>query len=249
LQSTTAASTTSTQPATTSNGGPSTRTKNARIRAVKPRLDKLVGREGEPSPSMLHLDLKRLNSELHRGHELRRRLRQTLKGPMAVRTEVAALMPENANVHVENSKIVVGNKTIPNIWLRDNCQCSSCMHESTKQRLQDTFAIPKDLSIKSASVTTEEKTRGRTVDVEWNDGHKSRYTQPFLANATTGFERRSTARQGLISSKLWDKSIAKNPPKVPYQEATDKNMSTVLNAIVSNAVSLQFDPQANSKPA
>lgn len=128
------------------------------------------------------------------------------KGPIYVCKEVQELTADNDVVSIENRKVVVGGTTIPNIWLRDNCQCSSCMHESTKQRLQDTFAIPKDLTIKSASVTENAKAQDRTVDVEWSDGHNSKYTQPFLANATTSLDKRSIVRQGLINPHLWDSS-------------------------------------------
>lgn len=192
-----------------------------------------MGKEGETKPSALYNDLKKLRGELDRVYDLQRSLLHTSKGPLRVNTQLTALQPENANIRVENSRIVIGDKTIPNVWLRDNCQCGSCMHESTKQRLQDTFAIPKDLSIKSASVTEELKHSDRTVDVEWSDGHKSKYTQPFLANATTSFDRRSVIRQGLIPANLWGSSIANGAPKVLYQEAMDTNMKPVLNAIVS----------------
>jgi hypothetical protein len=131
----------------------------------------------------------------------------------------------------DNSKIVVGGKTIPNIWLRDNCQCSTCMHETTKQRLQDTFAIPQDLTIKTASVSTGDS---GVVNIEWDDGHKSTFPQRFLANATQDFNQRSITRQGLTSLKLWGSSIAQSQPIVTYQDATENGMGSVLNAIVSN---------------
>ena len=131
----------------------------------------------------------------------------------------------------DDSKIVVGGKTIPNIWLRDNCQCSTCMHETTKQRLQDTFAIPQDLSIKTASVSVGES---GVVDIEWDDGHKSTFPQRFLTNATQDFNQRSVTRQGLTSLKLWGSSIAQSQPIVTYQDVTENGMGSVLNAIVSN---------------
>lgn len=57
------------------------------------------------------------------------------------------------NLPVLNRPLVRGNSVtaysdnanrfvnIPKIWLRDNCQCSSCVHEVTKQRLLDTFQV------------------------------------------------------------------------------------------------------------
>jgi trimethyllysine dioxygenase len=113
------------------------------------------------------------------------------------------------------------------------------MHETTKQRLQDTFAIPQDLSIKTALVSAGES---GVVDIEWDDGHKSTFPQRFLTNATQDFDQRCVTRQGLTSLKLWDSSIAQSQPIVTYQEATENGMGSVLNAIVSNPAGLQRKP-------
>ncbi|KAF2997610.1 hypothetical protein E8E13_003756 [Curvularia kusanoi] len=131
-------------------------------------------------------------------------------------------------VTIDNNKIVVAGKTIPNIWLRDNCQCNTCMHESTKQRLQDTFDIPQDLSIKSASTSGGQSD---VVNIEWDDGHKSSFSQRFLTNTVQDYQARSVVRQGLTSFKLWGSSIAQSQPVVSYEEATEKGMGSVLNAI------------------
>ncbi|KAF1365245.1 Trimethyllysine dioxygenase [Lizonia empirigonia] len=131
---------------------------------------------------------------------------------MSVREYIGPSTGNSARINVEDNKVVVGNQTIPNIWLRDNCQCSSCMHDSTKQRLQDTFAIPKDLSIRSASLTKEKDVHRTDLEIVWSDGHESRYTQPFLAKTLESYDRRSIVRQGLTDPKLWDSSIASDPP-------------------------------------
>ncbi|KAF2633629.1 Trimethyllysine dioxygenase [Macroventuria anomochaeta] len=230
FQSTAAASTTSTE-ATPASDLDSIIEVKKEIKIRTPQFNKLVGTENTPNPNSVLLDLKKLDGELDRLHESWRKLLPTTKGPIRVRTEVHNLLPENAVVLVENNKIVVGGKAIPNIWLRDNCQCSSCMHESTKQRLQDTFAIPKDLSLNSASITKKEKVHERVVDIEWSDGHKSKYSQPFLANAITSFERRSVVRQGLMNSKLWDSSIASHPPTGTFHDATDNSIGPILQKI------------------
>ncbi|KAL1606953.1 hypothetical protein SLS59_002652 [Nothophoma quercina] len=105
------------------------------------------------------------------------------------------------------------------------------MHESTKQRLQDTFAIPKDLSIKSATVLQATKSREERLHVEWSDGHKSLYKLQFLANATASFDRRSIVRQGLIQLNLWDSSVASDPPVRTYEHVMTGAMSDVLEKI------------------
>ncbi|KAL2866738.1 uncharacterized protein BJX67DRAFT_354799 [Aspergillus lucknowensis] len=38
------------------------------------------------------------------------------------------------------------------IWLRDNCQCSKCVHPDTRQRIVDTFSLPEDLTVLDTKV-------------------------------------------------------------------------------------------------
>ncbi|KAL2824626.1 hypothetical protein BDW59DRAFT_84034 [Aspergillus cavernicola] len=60
------------------------------------------------------------------------------------------------------------------LWLRDNCQCSKCVHPDTRQRMVDTFSIPKDISVKDIK-------RAEHVKVEWSDGHIGEYPFRWLA--------------------------------------------------------------------
>ncbi|KAF9696904.1 hypothetical protein EKO04_004902 [Ascochyta lentis] len=195
-----------------------------------PKLDQLLGKERMEKPKEIALSLRRLNSELKALYGKERVLHNTIRGPLHVREGAATRLDKNdAIVMVEDNKIVVGGKVIPNIWLRDNCQCSSCMHESTKQRLQDTFAIPTDLSIQSASLARAKVMSERDVEIVWSDGHKSKYTQPFLAKAIASYDKRSVVRQGLTDTRLWDASIASSPPIQPFQD--EKATGTVLEKI------------------
>lgn len=198
-------------------------------------MSKLLGKEGPSSPKAVHLDLHRLESELIGLHATRLKLARTLTGPLRVRTAEVGI-PDNLGKHIvlEDGKVTLQGKTIPNIWLRDNCQCSSCVHESTKQRLQDTFAIPKDLSIKGASYTRDKDALKTHISIEWSDGHKSTYTQPFLYNAIASVQEKSTIRQGWVAPRLWTAELAQNPyhlPSVPYYQAVE-NIGPVLNLIV-----------------
>ncbi|PGH06550.1 trimethyllysine dioxygenase [Helicocarpus griseus UAMH5409] len=64
----------------------------------------------------------------------------------------------------------------PSLWLRDNCQCSKCIHPDTRQRLVDTFSIPED--IKPLAVRNLEN----HLEIEWaNDGHTSTYRYNWLS--------------------------------------------------------------------
>ena len=197
-----------------------------------PELNKIYGKEKTVEAKHTNLDLRKLRNELSSLYGRQRVLRHIIKGPISVRESIGTSQSrDDANVIVEDNKIVVGGKTIPNIWLRDNCQCSSCMHDSTKQKLQDTFAIPKDLSVKLASLTKAKDVHLRDLQIEWSDGHKSKYTQPFLAKALAAYHKRSIVRQGLVDVKLWDSSIASDPPIKFFED--EKATGTMLENIVS----------------
>ncbi|UPX14333.1 Trimethyllysine dioxygenase [Ascochyta rabiei] len=182
-----------------------------------PELNKVIGKEQLDKSRETRPSLRKPNNELKALYGHQRILNSTVRGPLRVRKDVTTqLAPDSANVSVEDNKVVVGGKTVPNIWLRDNCHCSSCMHEATKQRLQDTFAIPKDLSIKSASLAKSTDGGEKEIEIVWSDDHASKYTRSFLAQAARTYEKRSIVRQGLTDIQLWDSSIASNPPSRPF---------------------------------
>jgi hypothetical protein len=206
-----------------------------------PQLDRISSEKEGSSPSEVLRDLKVLQNEVHKIYENHRRLASTLSGPMHVRKDGTLEQQStiySAQIEFESNKVSLQGKTIPNIWLRDNCQCSSCMHETTKQRLQDTFAIPKDLSIKSASFTKDVSANKTRISIEWSDGHKSTYTQPLLANAIANFETRASIRQGLVTPELWGSDISRQRATITYNEAVRENMEPVLQNIVSQTSSL-----------
>ncbi|KAE8411079.1 hypothetical protein BDV36DRAFT_289052 [Aspergillus pseudocaelatus] len=61
-------------------------------------------------------------------------------------------------------------------WLRDNCQCSKCVHPDTRQRSSDTFSIPPDVNPEKISY------EGGIAKVEWSDGHQGVYPVRWLSN-------------------------------------------------------------------
>ncbi len=76
------------------------------------------------------------------------------------------------------SMVVLGDNEFHPLWLRDNCQCPECRHESG-QRLLDTRSLPDDLSVVTVS----------GYEVSFSDGHTSVF-DPALA---AGERRRPAA--------------------------------------------------------
>ena len=62
-----------------------------------------------------------------------------------------------------------GHRTVfPNRWLRGHCQCATCVHELTGQRLLDTDAIRPDIKAVEISLV------GRyAIQIRWSDGHST----------------------------------------------------------------------------
>ncbi len=108
---------------------------------------------------------------------------------------------------------------VPTIWLRDHCQCRSCVHDSTKQRLIETFdAIPADISIAKDGVKEDDN----GFHVVWQDGHRSYFKKEWLEASGMKAKSRSAERQGFTEITLWSGSdIKDNPPAVEYEAVMD----------------------------
>ncbi|KAF1920919.1 hypothetical protein BDU57DRAFT_29479 [Ampelomyces quisqualis] len=138
-------------------------------------------------------------------------VRYWLGGAILTRDPISSTTTQT-EIKVDHGSVIVAATKIPNIWLRDNCQCTACVHDSTKQRLLDTFSIPENLHIKEHNLS-----QNNTLKITWSDGHKSAYSHDFLARIVRPAEIKAQLRQGTTKPALWDASIASNPPRVLYQ--------------------------------
>lgn len=168
----------------------------------------------------LSSDIRRLGYELDRIYGRQRIIRKASPYRVRIgakRTAFNTRAETETHPEVRDGKMFLLDRLIPNIWLRDNCQCKVCTHDATKQRLLDTFSIPKDISIKSHSA----ETRGsETIHrLEWSDGHESEYLRSFISQAMANESEKAVQRQALTDIKLWDSSIASDPPKTLYRYA------------------------------
>ncbi|KAL2003362.1 hypothetical protein VTN02DRAFT_4098 [Thermoascus thermophilus] len=68
----------------------------------------------------------------------------------------------------------LGRVTHSALWLRDNCQCSKCIHPETRQRSVDTFSIPGDVKAEKIDYGEE------SVQIHWSDGHDATYPYSWL---------------------------------------------------------------------
>jgi trimethyllysine dioxygenase len=97
---------------------------------------------------------------------------------------------------------------LPLLWLRDHCPCPQTQHPQTRQRLIDTFSIPRDIAARALEVEAQ----GERLRIEWADeDHVSRFPAEFLAGLRTDPEVLPVAR------RTWDAdNIRRELPQVPY---------------------------------
>ncbi|KAI0672032.1 Clavaminate synthase-like protein [Trametes maxima] len=67
------------------------------------------------------------------------------------------------------------------VWLRDSCQCPSCLHPSTRQKLHRTSDIPLDTRPNPNGVDVAHD----GVHITWDSGHRSHYPADFLNRYTS----------------------------------------------------------------
>ncbi|XP_020802902.1 gamma-butyrobetaine dioxygenase [Drosophila serrata] len=92
----------------------------------------------------------------------------------------------------------------PQVWLRDNCQCSECFHASTRARKSNWERGP--VNIEVAKVDYNQKQQ--QLEVVWQDKHKSSFDIAWLRERDFG----EAARQRYLDEvykppvQLWGKS-------------------------------------------
>src|SRR3954467_1729085 len=89
------------------------------------------------------------------------------------------------------------------LWLRDNCPCAECRHDSG-QRLLDTRSLPDGLTVVEVSLNG-------TVNVDFSDGHESSFDAAWLQ----GFAADEEPRRRLV---LWGSELQSRLPVGRYEE-------------------------------
>ncbi|EUC43924.1 hypothetical protein COCMIDRAFT_38194 [Bipolaris oryzae ATCC 44560] len=176
--------------------------------------------------------LRQAQFELSELQARRRGLYHKLQGPYRVRGSVTAPRERRDRVEVREGSVWVGDKRVPNVWLRDNCQCARCMHGETRQRLLDSFGIPPGIGMRGWEVEGEEaaaeEEEGRRLKVVWEDGHESLYPFSLLRYTLQTEGTKVVQRLGLVSLSLWDQGVASEPPIVEYEGVMRGEMAGLL---------------------
>jgi gamma-butyrobetaine dioxygenase len=148
-------------------------------------------------------------------------------------TEPHALArPGNAVVGVErrSDRVLVtwdggAISTFHHLWLRDNCPCPSCRHQSVPERLVDTQSIPADVAPSSVEVSPD----GGLLIVWAGDEHRSAFDAAWLAEHA--YDRGPS--WAADDHELWTAGSMMSPPEVGYDSifASDAGLLGWLHQI------------------
>ncbi|KAI6154708.1 Trimethyllysine dioxygenase [Pisolithus tinctorius] len=104
------------------------------------------------------------------------------------------------------------------MWLRDHCRCPSCFHPVTKQRLVDTFQIPRDIKPTNLHASTG------GLEIIWSspstEHHSSFYPWSWLREHT--YDPPQRLKHQANERVLWGTKIARSPPTITFEEAIAK---------------------------
>lgn len=89
------------------------------------------------------------------------------------------------------------------VWLRDNCPCTVCVHEGTKEQMFELVSVPADLAPLSAAID------GDALVVAWDGGHESRYDGAWLRAHCYSDGVAAAAPPTVVP---WDRSTLAAPP-------------------------------------
>lgn len=120
-------------------------------------------------------------------------------------------------------------------WLRDSCQCSSCVHPSTRQKLHRSTDF---IGVEPVSIEASDG----GLSIEWANKHKSFYDREFLARYASPSSRSASNLD--VKPEPWTSEYFKNVPSVPYSaiEAPEVLLEVYKQLIRSGLVFFQGVP-------
>ena len=124
-----------------------------------------------------------------------------------------------------NRALVYNGHSYPYLWLRDSCQCTQCLHPSTRQKLHRSSDVPLDVQPAKDGVQTSPE----GLRVTWNTGHQSHYPSNFLERYATKHSVHAFRRD--VDGVQWDVARLKQARDIFLPYASLDTPSGLLAAI------------------
>lgn len=135
------------------------------------------------------------------------------------------LHPRYISSGFESDGTIPGKASFSHQWLRDSCQCPSCVHPSTLQKLHRSSDITVDVRPTPGGLTATSD----GIHIRWTDGHESFYQTTFLERYSSPSELTKFHRD--IEQVPWNASLISQSSNlyIPYEELVEP--SRLLRAI------------------
>ncbi|KAH9945472.1 mitochondrial protein [Epithele typhae] len=129
--------------------------------------------------------------------------------------------PDVPTSRIDEKKVVLGWDTTTysrfhHMWLRDHCRCPECFHPHTKQRLVNTFEIPREIK------PTQVVSKPEGLEVHWPSSHPHTSLYPWSWLKYNSYDP-PMPRPGKSEKILWGSRIVQDPPTVTYEEVMNEN--------------------------
>ena len=121
--------------------------------------------------------------------------------------------------------LVYNGHSYPYLWLRDSCQCTQCLHPSTRQKLHRSSDVPLDIQPAKDGVQTSPE----GLRVTWKTGHQSHYSSNFLERYATKHSVHAFHRD--VDRVHWDVARLKQARDIFLPYASLDTPSGLLAAI------------------
>jgi gamma-butyrobetaine dioxygenase len=105
-------------------------------------------------------------------------------------------------------------------WLRDNCACSHCVYDVTREQLLEIVDVPEALLPPHACIDEQ----GQLL-IDWHDGHHSRYQPGWLRAHAYDDASRAERRAQHPQSRLWGAEMAEQLAQFDYQAVIEDDAS------------------------
>ncbi|XP_055380083.1 gamma-butyrobetaine dioxygenase [Condylostylus longicornis] len=133
------------------------------------------------------------------------------------------------NVSLQNRCVVVNESSsdkqlhfmkFPTVWLRDNCQCNECFHQSSKSRQIDWVKF--DTKVNITNITASDN----SISIDWSDKHSSTYSLDWLRERDFHTDKREKYLNEFYrpKTKHWSKNdFKKILSTFEYKNVMEKN--------------------------
>ncbi|EPB85293.1 trimethyllysine dioxygenase [Mucor circinelloides 1006PhL] len=153
--------------------------------------------------------------------------KKRLEGTGAVPQRAGLANDKQVFLNWNNRKTSVYN----HFWLRDHCRCEQCYHPITRQRLVDTFSIPRDIQPTAVDSTQD------GLSVIWPDGHQSMYAWDWLHTHSYSPILRTSEPLATKKPKLWDAGLKLTPVDHEAVMNTEEGLKQWLDQLETYGIS------------